>query len=413
MAASINEDRINELIRLSLNYRNKAGLGSKLTETAIQKILYELKRNLPETNPIRDDLAYYWFKAGVYSEYVTHGLEKMTDSGILKKEQNQNYVLFELNQDVANKRIVEHDQHLEEARALLQKIVSNLQPYSIYNEIRSQYEDDAPSLFYPRFKLGFLPNVEGYYRSITSEENGKNRFQRDCMSKLLNVSTSSLPINSLFSNFKKTYFDFETSFYRIMRFGKKESDVEYQNMVKQAVELAEEIWNTFAYGARIIKHDPIYEIRVEEWKDRFEEETKKLTSKINEFYLNVLDKTKPKDFDEQVISLQKFVDLIVKGRQEQEIIFINFQHAPDISRIIEKIDDDVISLPEFSTFKNQGQLDWEIIKTLNDDVLKEIIESCVSYEPVYVAFSSDAGKTITYRIEPNSLTVAEQPEIQR
>ncbi|MCY4490451.1 MAG: hypothetical protein OXC46_03190, partial [Thaumarchaeota archaeon] len=66
-----------ELIRLFLRYRESHGFGNKCTEVEIQHILYKLKQNLPETSPIREQLPYYWFKAGVYSEYVSEGIKKL------------------------------------------------------------------------------------------------------------------------------------------------------------------------------------------------------------------------------------------------------------------------------------------------------------------------------------------------
>ena len=407
MAEQVDMALLRELIRLTLHYKGKAGFGSKMTETSMQKTLYELKRKLPEVNPIKEQLSYYWFKAGAFSEFVKRELESMLADGVLNKEQRENYTLLELEQRYANTRFVEHDEHVQEARDLLLKIVSNLQNFSIQNEIKSQYEDDAPSFFYPRFKLEFLPNLEGYYNLITKIENKKaDRSQRDCIAKFLNIATSSLLINSLYSDFKRSYFDFETAFYRVMRWSKKDTDSEYQEMLKQSIVLSSQIWDTFAYGARIIKHDPIYEQKVDGWKTVFNEKVVDMSSKINEFYLKVLEVTDPKDFDEQVISLQRFIELVTEYRKEKEIAFINFQTAPNIPEIVEKINTKTKNIPEFTTFLTQGQLDWRIIKELSDSEITDIIRNGVGSEPVSVAFSDNGTKIVTYRIESNSLSVA-------
>jgi len=412
MSSQVDMTLLRELIRLTLHYKGKSGFGSKMTETSIQKTLYELKRKLPETNPIKEQLPYYWFKAGAFSEFVKQELENMSADGILNKDQRENYILLELKQEYTNTRFVEHDEHVQEARDLLLKIMSNLQSFSIQNEIKSQYEDDAPSFFYPRFKLEFLPNLEGYYNSITKTENRKDdRSHRDCIAKFLNIATSSLLINSLYSDFKRSYFDFETAFYRVMRWGKKDTEPEYQEMLKRSIVLSSQIWSTFAYGARIIKHDRIYEEKVDGWKAMFNEKVIDMSSKINEFYLKVLEVTDPKDFNEQVISLQKFIELVIEYRKEKEIAFINFQTAPNIPEIIEKINIEIKNIPEFTTFLTQGQLDWRIIKELSDSELTDIIRNCVSSEPVSVAFSDKGSKIVTYRIESNSLSVAEGIEL--
>jgi len=409
MSLQINDSLIKELIKLSLKYREKAGFGSKLTETAIQKTLYELKRNLPSDNPIKEQLPYYWFKAGAYSEFVTKTLEKMTQEGVLKIEEKNNYKLFELNKDFENKRFVEHDTNLELARQILQRIVENLQPFSIDHEIKSQYEEDAPFLFYPRFKLGFMPNLEGYYNAISkSKVTNHNQTQRECLSKLLNVATASLPMNSLFAGFKRLYFDYETSFYRISRWHKNDKDDDFQKLIKDSINLSYEIWDAFAYGARIVKHDPIYDERIDSWKKIFFENVSSLTSKLAEFYTNVLEKTKPLDFEEQVISLEKFVNLIVKSRKQKQITFINFQSIPRSTNVFRIIDAKAKDVTESETFLRQGQLDWKVLQKLDDAELEELIRKCVSNQPIYVAYSDKGPTTVTYRIELNSLPVVEQ-----
>lgn len=227
----------------------------------------------------------------------------------------------------------------------------------------------------------------------------------------MNIATSSLLINSLYSNFKRTYFDFETAFYRIIKWNKKESDPEFQELMKQSLELSYQIWDTFAYGARIIKHDSIYESKVDEWKTMFNDKVGDLSSKTSEFYLKVLKIVGSKEFDEHVISIQKLIELVIKYRKKKEITFINFQETPENMKILESINDNIKKIPEFSTFLTQGQLDWRIIKELNDDEITDVILNCVSSEPILIAFSDDGTKIVTYRIDLNSISDAKGIEL--
>jgi hypothetical protein len=400
---------IKELIRLSLVFREYAGFGSQLTTTAIQKVLYELKRQLPDNNPIKERLPYYWFMAGPFSEFVATSLDDMRKEGMLKCKPNQDYALYVLNRDHAGKRLCPHDEHFKEARELLNKIISKLRPFSIEQEIRAQYEDDAPSLFYPRYKLQFLPNIKLYFDALTNPARKTANFhpenQKDCLIKLLSVSTSSLPFNSVFSEFKKNYFDFEVGLDRLLKMDYKKNPERYVRLLQQAVKLSEDIWNTFAYGARIVKHDKPYDSRIPEWKKMFDEKINELSVKVGEFYKTVLDDMKGKEINENYLSLSEFSDMIIKSKEMDEISFINFsqtQIGERIAGIVEKLKD----IPEFSTFIETGFLDYSILNKLSNDELKEIIKKIASPNPIYVAFSKkgEIAKTWTYRLTPNSLS---------
>ena len=173
---------------------------------------------------------------------LLESLESMSKDGILNVEERTNYVLFTLNKDYTGRRLHEHDENFVQARTLLQSIISNLQSFSIYQEIKSQYEDDAPALFYHRYKLEFLPNIEMYFKMIKEPERRSRNFQpenqKDCMLKLLSISTSSLPFNSVFSDFKKVYFDFEIAFGRLLKMNYKKNSEMYTKLLEEGVQLS-------------------------------------------------------------------------------------------------------------------------------------------------------------------------------
>lgn len=406
---------LKELIRLCLLYRSKKGLAT--TRTTVVKSLYDLKRSLPENNSIREKLPYYWFKAGAYSEYVVAALDDMVAENIVFKITKSDYELYKLNPEYSGRRLNPHDSNLIEAREKLSTIISNMRPFSIDDEIKSQYQDDAPSKFYPQFKLEFLRNLELYSKRIEPEivqkKNKQSAEQREHLLELLRESTASLPYDSLFSNFKKSYFDFETSFSRILKMNVKDNNPEYLQLIKESIDLSNKIWDTFAYGARIIKHDPAYDNRIEEWKDTFEKEADYLAAEVNVFYEHALKTTKPRDFDEITLSLSEFIQNIIETRKKQEIIFINFQTIPDEEYVSKTLDEKVKQIQEWGTFLREGQLDWTIIKELTDKQLSDIINHCTRTGTIYVAFSEKGigPKTRTFRIETNSLSFVMQTGI--
>lgn len=156
-------DTAMEMIRLSLEYRSSKGL----TKTGVQKALYELKRGLPEGNSVGAHLPYYWFKAGAFSEHVAEGLEDLRSRGVVVEEDHGRYSMFKLGRTAG--RLVAHTADIQEARARLQQIVRDMRPLSVASEMRDQYEQDAPTPFYPKFKLDFMPALEDHRRKAERE----------------------------------------------------------------------------------------------------------------------------------------------------------------------------------------------------------------------------------------------------
>ena len=119
---------------------------------------------------------------------------------------------------------------------------------------------------------------------------------------------------------------------------------------------------------------------------------------INEFYLKTLEIIKPTDYDERVISKNKFISHILECRKDIEIAYINFSvRQKEIIQLPENVRD----LPEYMTLFNEGQLDWELIKRLSEQELKNLLEKCVGNCPIYVSYVEEYPKTITYRIASN------------
>lgn len=409
MSHSVENDlTIEEIIRLCLLYRAKKGLAT--TRTGVVKSLYELKRSLPEDNSIKDKLAYYWFKAGPFSENVVAALDKMISTNIISKSPNHDYELYTLNPEYAGRRLVDHDAGMVQVREILHKIIDSMRPFSIDSEIKSQYENDAPSKFYPNFKLEFLRELNLYYNRLEFATDQKNRKtlleKQENLGKLILDSTGSLPFDSLFSDFKRVYFEFETAFTRLLKINPKSVTNEHIQLIKESLELGTKIWDSFAYGARIMKHDAAYNERIADWKKDFAEHVQTLAPEIDRFYNAVSKIVKSKDYDEKCLSLSEFVKDIMATRQNAEITFINFQTIPDENVISSIVDDRIKQIPEYGVFIREGQLDWTVIKELDDKQLSDIIDNCVKSNTIYVAFSEkDKGtKTRTYRIEANSLS---------
>lgn len=380
------QDAVMEMIRLSLEYRSG---GKGLTRTGVQKVLYELKRSLPEGNRVGEHLPYYWFKAGPFSERVARGLDDLQSGGAVVEEDHGRYSVFKLGRG----RLVEHDAGIQEARTHLQRIVRNMRPFSVDPEMRAQYERYAPTPFYPKFKLDFMPVLEAH-----GDEAARGRVDSDqaaLLTEALRDATMSFPAVPLFRDFKRPYSDFEKACRRALKWAGKGDKKGYAQLVKKAADMSRQVWDAFACGARIMEHDDAYSGRVDDWRAQFSEKTRALSSATDDFYLDVLDVVGSENGYERAISGDDLIDHILEYRKSGEIAYIKFSSPGEqIWRASERIR----QLPEYRIFVDEGQLDWLLMKSLDDAELKHVVSRSMTGRPVYVSYVENPPRTITYRM---------------
>ena len=381
------QDVVMEMIRLSLEYRS----GKGLTKTGVQKVLYELKRSLPEGNRVGEHLPYYWFKAGPFSERVARGLDDLQSGGAAVEEDRGRYSVFKLRR--GGGRLVEHDAGIREARTHLQRIVRGMRPLSIASEMRAQYERYAPTPFYPKFKLDFMPVLEAH--GAEAARGHVDSDQAALLTGALRDATISLPFISLFRDFKRPYFDFEKACRRTLEWAEKATKKKYAELIAQATNLSQQVWITFASGARIMEHDDAYDGRVPDWRCEFSRNVRDLSCATDDFYLAVLDAAGSEDGYEQAISKDALIDHIAEYRKSGEIAYIRFP-SPGGHGL--QVSDHARRMPEYRAFAEEGHLDWMLMKRLDDSELARFAIYCMTGRPVFVSYVEAKPKTITYRM---------------
>lgn len=385
MDASVDSRVVMEMIRLLISYTD----GKRLTTTSIHKRLYELKRRLPDSNPVKGHLPYYWFKAGAFSEHVQEGITELGNRRIVDVEERKNYRLIKLR--TPHKRLIEHDDVVESARQELQQIAKTTNRLSADQDIRIQYEKYAPTQFYPKFRLDFMRGLEEYRKRVGGRD--ANPDGADRLAKTLVEATASLPILPMLDRFKRAYFDFAYACERMLgragQGGKK-----YAELVTRANDTSIMVWDAFAYGARIIEHDKAYDSRVPGWQAKFDEEVDKLILETGKFYLDVVDAVGAGDELEQPIVSSDFVDHVLGYRKHKEIAYVKFSHVGEQTWAAP---DHVKELPEYKTFMHEGHLDWNLMKKLSDPELKSLMDCSMTDHPVFVSYL-DKPKTVAYRM---------------
>jgi len=379
---------------------------AKFTETALQKILFRLKMSLPPTNMVRGELAYYWYKAGAYSEFVSHAIDVLVESGELSTEEYSKYSLLAPSRRLLDTKIRKDADDLDEAIKLLRTVVDGINPFSLEDEIDSQYIFLSPSLFYPRFKRDFLPTLKAHHESITSTQykitdfSATPQLQRMEILKKLLTASASLPPSSLLSEFKRIYFDYETSMHRILGWQVSERDSEYMELIRLSIKEAEGVWELFAKVARILSHDPAYDGKVSKWKDDYHKVSIVANARIQQFYDQVLGETGEKRFSEISASKPEFVKELIEQRQSSDILWIRPERRREAdAQLLASLGNNITTIPEFQSFISEGELYSTVIERLTDGQIASVIEETILPGRTYVAFRKDGKLTqITYKI---------------
>lgn len=276
---------LKELTRKIFENFNENKKLTKIPKKTIQKVLYRLSGKLSETNPIKNAIPFYWFLAGPYSEKVDSGIVSMKSEQVLLPD-NGIYEMYMFNPDLIHSRFLDHDASFQEAREIISKEVTHMRGFSNLQLVKDIY-DDAPLLFYPTYKSRFLVYFESfcnYY--LEQNENLSNLFSENDILESLEKTKLSLPSDQLFKKFNVVYQDFVLIITNVLNYNKK-NDSEFLTVLQSLGDLANKVWNVFAYGARILEHDEFYEPKVSMWNEMFTEQTLQLEEAVRKTSLFV------------------------------------------------------------------------------------------------------------------------------
>jgi len=237
----------------------------KLTKTAIQKILFKLRTELPVEHEVRTYLSYYWYNHGPFSEIVGSVIEEMKNTNNIVEEEDRNgYSLLSL--PFANQL---NDSGIsDEVNLKLLEIVQSVNVYRLDSFVDRIYRDNAPYEFMPLYKLDFLKNLDDAVYHITTDSGSSQ--QMNHLENVLFDCESALVEESLFKEYNQKFSKFVTAMQRsfdLMRDGEPCSKV----LAYKIQEPAEEVWYTFAHGVRILDpaHDPYYNDKIPSWHIAF------------------------------------------------------------------------------------------------------------------------------------------------
>jgi len=267
----------------------------RVSKNIIYKILYDLKNQVDADNPIRDTLSFYWYFYGPNSDSLKEHINKMEKRGIIDlQELPDGRPLLHLKRDISHI----DDNGLDEAKTKLHKILSSF-TISKADEFReSIYRRYAPFSFQNTFKYDYLKQLKSFnakiqFKIVLEDNQNEDEILKEYsrLENLLYTSENELSVHPVFEDFQENFSSFVTGTIRILETNMEVSDFNKFNLGTETLDfLNKSTWNTFARGVRIPDegHDPIYNDKVPEWCEIFENS---LTG-----YENIID-----DYDTQTI----------------------------------------------------------------------------------------------------------------
>ena len=295
-------------------YRTRPDLN--LSKTAIHTILFKVRATLPENDPVRKHLPFYWYNYGPYSEVVESSIEALKGQGILREERTQTgKSLFVLNSrpDLFCVR--------EDASAAIGRVVREIDPYRMEAFIHRIYRDYAPYEFMPRYKVDFLVPFSDYRASHLEGQRTLNRFLNESATPALDHLESALydceavlVEEPLFENFNDEFTAYVSGAGKAFEIA-REGEADAHPIVEATYANAVDLWYTFAKGVRIPDrgHDTYYDNRLRQWEQEYRESLRALTPKVSAYNRYVRAYTRPPSSREPGGRSTKILSSLIEG----------------------------------------------------------------------------------------------------
>ena len=252
---------IRDLVRVVFS-KMSARKRRNLSKKAVLKILFQARKRLPDSNPIKDALPFYWFKAGPYSDVIYAAIESLQNDGMLL-ESRTGYKTYRFDSAKANVPLVHADQHMDEARAAITEVVA----MSSHTEpLISEVYRDAPYQWYATYNLKFKTSFSEFCKSPAG--NGPGGRRRDDILNALDDAVLDFP---QFPEFPELYRAFMKFTRLLSSFLLTPGHAEHRDVFPILESMSNKIWDAFAYGVRIGHHDAYYDDRVDGWIKTYED----------------------------------------------------------------------------------------------------------------------------------------------
>ena len=266
---------VQEMIRTAMqrlssnNQRNQP-----ITKQQILKILFKTKELLPDDNPVKSHLAYYWYVDGPYSEVIYSNIDKLVSMGIVNRYKTSEYETYKLTPARTLIPLVPFNDYVDRAREMVSQVIKT---FSNIDTAIDEIYAKAPFRWYVTYRREFQPKFESYGNAILNSR--KSMYTKDDISNCLDNAVLEYPTPPEFIEHQRIFMDFSKMLNSFLYSSKSSAHI-CNEMLRTLLPLADRIWKVFAEGVRITQHDDYYNDKVEKWKNVYKSNINTLDSDI-------------------------------------------------------------------------------------------------------------------------------------
>ena len=269
------ENVVQEMVRAAVRRLADKRGRPYVTKKEILGVLFKTKMNLPDGNPVKKDLAYYWHLEGPHSEVVYDALYGLAASGVASYGKTERCEVYRPGPKHAGRPLAPPGDDLDTARRELDGVVAGF--VDVKTMVAEIYRDHAPYEWYAAYKEEFKPKFQTYCNAILQSRPARHA-PEDVIRWLDRIVVEYPPLPE-FIEHRRMVMDFSKMLHAVMGSDPRH---EHKDLLRELHSLCGRIWEVFAYGVRLKYHDEHYEDRVEEWKRKYWEVVSKLDEDIRE-----------------------------------------------------------------------------------------------------------------------------------
>ena len=232
-----------------------------ISETQMQKLIFKIKMELGENHELYEELPYYWYIHGPFSEVVRDSFNDIKNNFcemhaynkvILKKQQDDfkdSELVDNFSEIVKISNEIIHNQNLFDN--IVEHVYDNYAPYRVIIPLKFEIYQTANN---NRFSQNF--DVDEYVDTFYECE-------------------SQLPDDKYFVNFSEIYSQLCINLDLINDNGTFDENWRFlRNLIK-------ELWITFAKGLRVKSKDNYYNYEMDVWNQKFEDNLRILSQSVD------------------------------------------------------------------------------------------------------------------------------------